>query len=59
MRTRTVTKAARRVELPPVSKERAIQIAVANNCVPIEVAQRYTDGDLREILQRLKLKANF
>jgi hypothetical protein len=59
MRTRTVTKAARRVELPPVSRERAIQIAVAHNCVSLAIAQKYTDSELREVLHHLKLKANF
>lgn len=42
-----------------VSKERAIQIASDHNCVPLKVAQCYTDGELREVLRQLKLRANF
>ncbi|MBQ2019299.1 MAG: hypothetical protein IIW53_04595 [Rikenellaceae bacterium] len=42
-----------------VSKERAIQIAMNHNCVSREVAERYTDSELKEVLKQLKLKANF
>ena len=42
-----------------VSKERAIQIAANHNCVNIEIAQNYTDSELKEVLRQLKLKANF
>lgn len=42
-----------------VSKERAIQIAANHNCVNIEIARNYTDSELKEVLQQLKLKANF
>lgn len=42
-----------------VSKERAIQLASNHNCVPVEVAQNYTDSELREVLRQLKLRANF
>lgn len=42
-----------------VSKERAIQIAMNHNCVSREVAERYTDSELKEGLKQLKLKANF
>lgn len=42
-----------------VSRERAIQIAANHNAVPIGVAERYTDGELKEVLRQLKLKANF
>lgn len=42
-----------------VSKERAIQIAANHNCVSVEIAQKYTDSELREVLRHLKLKANF
>lgn len=45
--------------LPKVSKERAIRIAANHNCVPLEVAKKYTDSELREVLRNLKLKANF
>lgn len=42
-----------------VSKERAIQIASNHNCVSLEVAQNYTDSELKEVLRQLKLKAGF
>ncbi len=42
-----------------VSKSRAIQIAMNHNCVSKEVAENYTDSELREVLKQLKLKANF
>lgn len=42
-----------------VSKERAIQIACNHNCVSLEVAQNYTDSELKEVLRQLKLKAGF
>ena len=42
-----------------VSKERAIEIAMNHNCVSLEVAERYTDSELKEVLRQLKLKANF
>lgn len=42
-----------------VSKERAIEIAMNHNCVTREIAERYTDSELKEVLKQLKLKANF
>lgn len=42
-----------------ISRERAIEIAMNHNCVSLEIAERYTDSELREILNHLKLKANF
>jgi len=42
-----------------VSKEKAIQIASNHNCVSKEIARNYTDTELKEILNQLKLKANF
>ena len=42
-----------------VSKSRAIQIAMNHNCVSREIAENYTDSELREVLKSLKLKANF
>lgn len=44
---------------PRISRERAIQIASNHNCVPKEVAQKYTDGELKEVLRQLKLKPAF
>lgn len=45
--------------LPKVSKARAIEIAMNHNCVSREMAENYTDSELREVLRALKLKANF
>ena len=42
-----------------VSKQRAIQIAMNHNCVSKEIAEKYTDSELREVLKSLKLKADF
>lgn len=42
-----------------VSKEKAIKIAMNHNCVSREIAERYTDSELKEVLAHLKLKANF
>ena len=42
-----------------VSKEKAITIAMNHNCVSREIAERYTDSELKEVLRQLKLKANF
>lgn len=44
---------------PKVSKARAIEIAMNHNCVAREIAEKYTDGELREVLKQLHLKANF
>lgn len=44
---------------PKVSRERAIQIAANHNCVSREVAEKYTDTELKEVLRQLKIKANF
>ncbi len=42
-----------------VSRERAIEIAMNHNCVSREVAESYSDSELKEVLKQLKLKANF
>lgn len=44
---------------PKVSRERAIEIAMDHNCVSREIAERYTDSELKEVLRHLRLKANF
>lgn len=44
---------------PKVSRERAIQIAMNTNGISREMAEKYTDSELREVLHLLKLKANF
>ncbi len=40
-----------------ISKRRAIEIVSNHNCVPIEVAEKYTDSELLEVLRNLKIKA--
>lgn len=47
-----------------VTRERAIQIAMNHNCVPREIAERYTDSELKEVLlhtsgRTYRLKAAF
>ena len=44
---------------PKVSRERAIQIVANHNCVSREVAEKYIDTELKEVLRQLKIKANF
>lgn len=44
---------------PKVSRQRAVEIAMNHNCVSREIAERYTDSELKEVLRQLKLKANF
>ena len=46
-------------KLIKVSRERAIQIAMNHNCVSREIAEKYTDSELREVLHHLGLKAGF
>lgn len=42
-----------------VSREKAIQIAMNHNCVSRQVAEKYTDSELKEVLRQLQLKADF
>lgn len=49
----------RRKSTPKISKERAITIAMDHNCVSREIAEKYTDSELKEVLRHLKLKAGF
>lgn len=42
-----------------VSRERAIELAMNTNSISREIAEKYTDSELREVLKLLKLKANF
>lgn len=44
---------------PKVSRERAIQLTMNTNGVSREIAEKYTDSELKEVLRLLKLKANF
>lgn len=48
-----------RRQTPKVSREAAIKIAMNHNCISREIAERYTDSELKEVLKQLKLKANF
>ena len=36
-----------------ISKERAIQLAMNHNCVSREIAENYTDSELREVVAHL------
>lgn len=42
-----------------VSRVRAIEIAMNTNGISREIAERYTDSELREVLKLLELKAGF
>jgi len=42
-----------------VSRVRAIEIAMNTNGISREMAERYTDNELREVLKLLGLKAGF
>lgn len=42
-----------------VSKQKAISIAMNHNCVSREIAEKYTDSELKEVLSQLRLKADF
>ena len=42
-----------------VSKEAAIQIAMNHNGISREIASKYTDSELREVLRHLKMNADF
>ena len=48
-----------KTKIHTVSKEKAIQIAMNHNCVSREIAQNYTNSELKEVLRQLKLKGNF
>lgn len=45
--------------VPQISRERAIQLAINTNGISREMAEKYTDSELKEVLRLLKLKANF
>lgn len=42
-----------------ITKKKAIEIAATNNCVAMEVAERYTDSELKEVLKQLGFKVAF
>ena len=42
-----------------VSRARAIEIAMNHNCVSRDIAEKYTNSELKELLKVLKLKADF
>lgn len=47
-----------------VSRERAIEITMNHNCVSRQIAEKYTDSELKEVLSHAsgrtyKLKADF
>lgn len=59
MHCQTKIKEVMRRKVIKVSKERAIQIAMNHNCVSREIAEKYSDSELREVLRHLKLKSDF
>lgn len=53
-----------RTKVHLISRERAIEIAMAHNCVTREIASKYTDSELKEVLlhmsgRTVRFKANF
>lgn len=44
---------------PKISKTRAIELTMNLNGVSRDIAEKYTNSELREVLRLLKLKANF
>lgn len=53
-----------KAKINKVSREKAIEITMNHNCVSREIAERYTDSELREVLlhasgRTYKLKADF
>lgn len=42
-----------------ISKERAIQLTMEVNGVSRDIAEKYTDSELKEVLRLLKLKPAF
>lgn len=36
-----------------VNRERAIVLAMNHNCVPREIAEKYTDAELREVIKHV------
>jgi hypothetical protein len=44
---------------PTVSKQRAIEITMNHNGVSREIAEKYTNSELREVLKHLGLRAGF
>lgn len=42
-----------------VNREAAIKITMNTNGVSRDIAEKYTNSELREVLRLLKLKANF
>ena len=45
--------------IPKVSREGAISITMNTNGVSREIAEKYTDSELKEVLRLLKLKPAF
>lgn len=54
LQTKTMKK-----KIQKVSKEKAIEIAMNLNNITRDIAEKYTDSELKECLKLLKLKANF
>ena len=48
-----------RKSTPKVSKEASIRLAINTNGISREIAEKYTDSELREVVRLLKLKPGF
>jgi hypothetical protein len=46
-----------KIKVYKISRNRAVEIAANHNCVSLEIAQRYTNSELHEVLRHLKIKA--
>lgn len=44
---------------PKVSREAAIRLAMNTNGITREMAEKYTDSELKEVVRLLKLKPGF
>lgn len=42
-----------------VSRDVAIGLAANNKCVSLEIAKKYTDSELRDILKKIDIKSAF
>lgn len=49
----------RAIKTPKISRTAAIKIAMNTNCVSREIAEKYTDSELKEVLRLLRLKPAF
>ena len=46
-----------KVKTYKIKRSRVVEIAANHNCVSKEIAEQYTDSELKEVLRHLKIKA--